>query len=99
MLSLPVFVASSPPHLTPPLVLCVHTHNPPREQWPTGEGRVLVVLVLCWSCRGSGGPGLRGLGGVSDMAGMQGLGGGGAYCAGIPLERSPGIPLDPPNLC
>ena len=40
-----------------------------------GEGRVLVMLVLCWSCRGGGGPGLWGLGGVSDVAGMQGLGG------------------------
>ena len=63
----------SPPHHGP-------TH-PPHEQLLArlgtggvfaGEGRVLVVLVLSWSCPGSGGPGSWGLGGVSDMAGMQG---------------------------
>ena len=97
MSSPPVFVALSPPCLTPPLVLCVCTHKPPRKQWLAGEGQVLVVLVLCWSCRGGSGPGSQGLGGVSDVAGMQGSGG--AYHAGIPLEGSPRIPLDPPNPC
>ena len=45
----PIFIVLSPPHLHPPLVLCISTCNPLCNQWLTGEG--LVMLVLSWGWR------------------------------------------------
>jgi hypothetical protein len=33
----------------------VSTHNPPCEQWLTGEGRRVLLLSSCWWLRGLGG--------------------------------------------